>query len=368
MNKAANGDHLTPNLRLVAWEITRKCNLSCAHCRASSQDTDYQGEFTTEECFGLIDSIAQIGRPILILTGGEPLLRPDVFDIGRYATDKGFRVVFGTNGTLIDKKIAAALKEMPASRIGVSIDFPTAELQDRFRGKPGAFDAALAGIKEAGDAGVEVQINSTVTRMNASLLDDLLNLALDIGAVAFHPFMLVPTGRGKNLADVELSSQEHERILNWVYDRQSQLGDRISFKPTDAPHYARITLQRNQELAQGHTDEPPNLHSMTRGCLAGVGFCFISHVGRVQGCGYLDVEAGNTREQGFAEIWENSPLFTELRDLSNLKGKCGVCEYRRPCGGCRARAYEATGDYLAPEPYCVYQPAAMRGSGAGSRV
>ena len=367
MSEAASGDRLTPNLRLVAWEITRRCNLSCAHCRASSQDTDYEGEFTTEECFGLIDSIAQVGRPILILTGGEPLMRPDVFDIGRYAVDRGFRVVLGTNGTLIDKKMAAALKEMPASRIGVSIDFPNAEMQDRFRGKSGAFDAALSGIKEARDAGLEVQINSTVTKMNASLLDDLLNLALDIGAVAFHPFMLVPTGRGKDLADVELSPREHERILNWVYDLQAQLGDRISFKPTDAPHYARITLQRNQRSAQGPGNKA-HLDSMTRGCLAGVGFCFISHVGRVQGCGYLDVEAGNTRKRGFADIWDKSPLFTELRDLSNLKGKCGACGYRRPCGGCRARAYEATGDYLAPEPYCVYQPAAVRGSGAGRKA
>ena len=368
MNEAVNSERLTPALRLVAWEITRRCNLSCAHCRASSQDTDYEGEFTTDECFRLIDSIAHVGRPILILTGGEPLLRPDVFDIGKYATDKGFRVVFGTNGTLIDKQMATALKEMPASRIGVSIDFPTAEMQDKFRGKSGAFDAAVAGIKEARDAGLEVQINSTVTRMNAPLLDELLNLALDIGAVAFHPFMLVPTGRGKDLADVELSPKEHERILNWVYDRQAQLGGRISFKPTDAPHYARITLQRRQKAAQEDTKGSPHLDSMTRGCLAGVGFCFISHVGRVQGCGYLDVEAGNTRERGFADIWDNSPLFTELRDLSNLKGKCGACEYRRPCGGCRARAYEATGDYLAPEPYCVYQPAAIRGSGTGSKT
>lgn len=368
MSQASDAERLTPGLRLVAWEITRRCNLSCAHCRASSQDTDYRGELTTEECYRLVDSIAEVGRPILILTGGEPLLRPDVFDIGRYATDRGFRVVFGTNGTLVDEGMADSLKEMPASRIGVSIDFPTAELQDGFRGRPGAFDAALAGVEQALDAGIEVQINSTVTKMNAHLLDDLLNLALDIGAVAFHPFMLVPTGRGKDLADAELSPREHERVLNWVYDRQSELGDRISFKPTDAPHFARITLQRKRKSSQVPTDQPPHLDSMTRGCLAGVGFCFISHVGRVQGCGYLDVEAGNVRNESFARIWNDSPLFTSLRDLSNLKGKCGVCEYRRPCGGCRARAYEATGDYLAPEPYCIYQPAAARGSGAGSKV
>jgi heme b synthase len=355
--------YITPRLRLVAWEITKSCNLHCAHCRASSEDAYYQDELSTDECFRFIDSLLEVGKPILILTGGEPLYRDDIFEIGKYATARGLRVVLGTNGTLITREIAEGLKEVPVSRVGISIDFPKPEMQDNFRGMVGAFDAAVRGAREAREAGIEVQINSTITRMNADYMDDLLNLALELGAVAFHPFMLVPTGRGKALSDVELSPTEHERILNWVYDKQLQLNHRISFKPTDAPHYMRVAMQRRGVTpinAAGSAGESACLDSMTRGCLAGISFCFISHVGRVQGCGYLDVEAGDLRRQPFPDVWHNSPLFKQLRDISNLKGKCGVCEYRLACGGCRARAYEATGDYLAEEPYCVYTPMVVR--------
>ena len=361
----ASKDILNPSLQLVAWEITRSCNLLCAHCRASATYGPYPGELSTEECLRLIDGILEVGKPILILSGGEPLLRHDVFQIAEYAVSKGLRVVMGTNGTLITEEVAARLKEVSVSRIGVSLDFPTPELQDNFRGKAGAFEAAIAGIARARQAGVEVQINSTVTKLNAPYLDDLLSLAFKVGAVAFHPFMLVPTGRGKGLESVELLPQEYEKILNWIYDKQVALGDRMFFKPTDAPHFLRVVRQRDGEnRLQGvssaekanPTGIPNPMQSLTRGCLAGVGFCFISHQGRVQGCGYLDVDAGNIREQSFKKIWSDSPLFCDLRDLSNIKGKCGLCEYKRLCGGCRARAYETCGDYLEAEPYCIYQP------------
>ncbi len=349
-------DTLEPKLQLVAWEITRRCNLFCDHCRAAAEDTAYEGELFTEECFGIIDSILEVGTPILILTGGEPLLRPDIFEIGKCASEKGLRVVLGTNGTVITEEIATRLAEIPIARIGVSLDFPTVELQDKFRGKSGAFESAIEGIRKARKAGIDIQINSTITKMNAPYLDELLNLALELDAVAFHPFMLVPTGRGKGLADVELRPEEYERILNWVCDKQSELSDRIFFKPTDAPHYMRILKQRGMTP----TSHPGAANTITRGCLAGTGFCFISHVGRVQGCGYLDVEAGNVKEESFAKIWSDSPLFRQLRDLSLIEGKCGECEYKRICGGCRARAYESTGNYLAAEPYCVYQPIGLQ--------
>jgi AdoMet-dependent heme synthase len=355
---------LEPKLRLVAWEITRRCNLACAHCRASAEDVDYDGELSTEECFRLIDQIAAVGKPILILTGGEPLCRPDVFDVGRYAAERGLRVVIGSNGTLLDEVVARKLKQVPVSRVGVSIDFPDAAMQDDFRGHTGAFAEAIAGIKQAQRAGIDIQINSTITKSNVALIGELLNLALNLGAVAFHPFMLVPTGRGRDLADVMLSSEEHERILNWIYDKQEELGDRIQFKPTDAPHYMRVAMQRRKGQAVSGAKNPHALDSVSRGCLAGTGFCFISHVGRVQGCGYLDVEAGDVRRQSFTSIWSDSPVFRQLRDLSNLKGKCGACEYRRECGGCRARAYESTGDYLNEEPYCMHQPGAVHASHA----
>ena len=359
---------MVPELRMVAWELTRSCNLFCAHCRSSSVQNAYTDELSTEECLRLIDSIVEIGKPVLILSGGEPLLRPDLFQIASYAVGKGLRVAMGTNGTLITRDLAVKLKAVPVSRVAVSVDFPTPELQDKFRGKAGAFRAAVSGIAQLRQAGIEVQINSTVTRLNMKYLDALLDLALKSGAAAFHPFMLVPTGRGKGLETAAMSSDEYEKTLNWVYDRQQELGDRIFFKPTDAPHYQRIVRQKAIENGSKSTSpyrqntntvsKPMNY--MTRGCLAGIGFCFISHRGRMQGCGYLDVEAGNIRDKSFEQIWQQSALFTELRDLDNLKGKCGTCDYKKICGGCRARAYESTGDYLQAEPYCLYQPSLQR--------
>jgi len=354
---------IKPKLQLVAWEITRNCNLFCAHCRASAGGDYYKDELSVEECYGVIDQILEVGRPIIILTGGEPLVRQDVFSIARYAVNKGLRVVMGTNGTLVTEEVAAKLKGIPISRLGISLDFPVAELQDNFRGQAGAFAAVMAGIANARKAGIEVQINSTITKLNVNYLDELLALALKVGAVAFHPFMLVPTGRGKGLETVELPPDQYEATLNWIYDKQAELGDRMFFKPTDVPHYMRVVRQRQKQerrdTAVPAADHDP-ANTITRGCLAGIGFAFISYQGKVKGCGYLDVEAGDLRKQSFSEIWADSPLFSQLRDLSNIKGKCGVCEYKGICGGCRARAYEATGDYLEAEPYCIYEPARTR--------
>lgn len=362
---------LEPKLQLVAWEITRSCNLFCDHCRASALQGPYTNEFSTEECFRLVDDILKVGSPILILTGGEPLLREDIFDVAEYASSKGLRVVMGTNGTLITEETAAKMKAASVARIGVGLDFPNAVMEDKFRGHEGAFEAAIEGIKNARRAGIGVQINATITKLNVGYLEELLLLAKELGAVAFHPFMLVPTGRGKGLAEVELAPQEYEDILNWIYDKQKEMGDSMFFKPTDAPHYLRIMKQREKQLktknpaGSCHSGDAPvgcqapahhAMNTLSRGCLAGVGFCFVSHRGQVQGCGYLDVSAGNTREQSFRDIWNNSALFNDLRDLNSYKGKCGYCEYRRLCGGCRARAYEATGNYMEAEPYCVYNP------------
>jgi heme b synthase len=358
---------IQPKLQLVAWEVTRSCNLSCAHCRASANSGHYAGELDTRDCYGIIDQILEVGKPVLILTGGEPLIREDIFSIAEYAVHKGLRVVMGSNGTLITPGIAAKLKAVPLSRVSVSLDFPSAELQDKFRGQPGAYDAALAGIENLRRAGIDIQVNCTLTKLNIAYLADLIKLAIRAGAVAFHPFFLVPTGRGKGLEQVELSANEYEKALNWIYDKQLELGSSIFFKPTDAPHYLRVMKQR-QKL-EGQAASPLSavpgrqgaMHTISRGCLAGTGFCFISHVGKVQGCGYLEVEAGDLKKQPFALVWADSPLFTRLRDLANLKGKCGGCEYKQLCGGCRARAFETSGDYLEAEPYCLHQPATRNG-------
>jgi len=358
---------IQPKLQLVAWEITRSCNLYCAHCRASADSGPWENELSTEECFRIIDEITEIGKPIIILTGGEPLARDDVLTIGKYAVSKGLRVVMGSNGTLITEELAAKMQDVPISRLAISLDFPLAELQDDFRGRNGAFEESISGIKYAQSAGIGIQINSTITKLNVSLLEQLLTLAQEVGAIAFHPFLLVPAGRGKDLESVELSPEQYEETLNWIYDKQMEMGGAMFFKPTDAPHYMRVMKQRQKQgdiiptpaqPSHGFGGGHPSMHTVTRGCLAGTSFCFISHRGGVQGCGYFDLEAGNLRDQSFSQIWNSSNLFCELRDISNLKGKCGICEYKRICGGCRARAYEATSDYLEAEPYCVYQPAA----------
>jgi heme b synthase len=317
----------------------------------------YEGELSTAEALALVDQIADFADPILILTGGDPLMRADIFDIAAHAKQRGLRVVMSPNGTLITPEVAARMHEIGIGRISVSIDFPTAAEHDEFRGVPGAFDGAVRGIQNALAAGVEVQINSTITKLNVHYLPALLDLATKLGAVSFHPFMLVPTGRGKELEEQELPPEEYEKALNWMYDAQQT--SELFFKPTDVPHYWRVMRQRAK--AEGkkiavHPHSHGGMNTLSRGCLAGVGFCFISHTGQVQPCGYFDKVAGDIREQPFAEIWQHSPLFLRLRDLSQLTGKCGACEYKKVCGGCRARAYERTGDYMAEEPYCAYVP------------
>lgn len=343
--------------RVIAWEVTRSCNLACVHCRASAVRGPYEGELSTAEALALVDQIADFADPILILTGGDPLMRADIFDIAAHAKQRGLRVVMSPNGTLITPEVAARMHEIGIGRISVSIDFPTAAEHDEFRGVPGAFDGAVRGIQNALAAGVEVQINSTITKLNVHYLPALLDLATKLGAVSFHPFMLVPTGRGKELEEQELPPEEYEKALNWMYDAQQT--SELFFKPTDVPHYWRVMRQRAK--AEGkkiavHPHSHGGMNTLSRGCLAGVGFCFISHTGQVQPCGYFDKVAGDIREQAFAEIWQHSPLFVRLRDLSQLTGKCGACEYKKVCGGCRARAYERTGDYMAEEPYCAYVP------------
>ncbi|MBW1777253.1 MAG: heme b synthase [Deltaproteobacteria bacterium] len=340
--------------RLVAWEITRNCNLACLHCRASATCGPYTGELDTEAALALVDQIAQTGSPIVILTGGEPLLRQDIFEVAAYGTEKGLRMVMAPNGTLITGEIARKLAGAGIKRVSISLDGAAAEIHDRFRGVKGAFDGALRGIGYLKDAGVEFQINSTVTQINLNEIPKIQDLAVALGAVAHHIFLLVPTGRGKYILDSAITADQYESTLNWFYDQRSKTP--LQLKATCAPHYYRILRQRAKTDGTKVTFQTHGLDAVTRGCLGGVGFCFISHRGIVQPCGYLHLDCGDVTKTPFPEIWNHSEIFLTLRDFSKLKGKCGVCEYRKVCGGCRARAYEATGDYLAEEPLCNYIP------------
>ncbi len=340
--------------RLIAWELTGACNLECVHCRASATKTPSPDELSTDEAKHLIDDIASFAKPIIILSGGEPLVRDDVYEIAQYGTDKGLRMVLATNGILVTREVAKRLKDAGIKRVSISIDGANAKTHDEFRGMPGAFEGALKGINTLKEAGLSLQINTTITKRNLDEVPKILDLTLELGADALHIFMLVPTGRGEVLAGEEVSPEEYERVLNWLYDTQKRA--KIQLKATCAPHYFRIMHQRAKQ--EGALVEPreEGFSAMTKGCLAGTGFCFISRTGEVYPCGYLPVLVGDIRRQSFWEIWRNSKIFIELRDSSRLKGKCGRCEFRRVCGGCRARAYAATGDYLDEEPYCIYQP------------
>jgi heme b synthase len=341
-------------LRLVAWEVTRNCNLSCIHCRAAATCGPYTGELDTEAALKLLDEIARTGSPIVILTGGEPLLRDDIFEIAGYGTKKGLRMVMAPNGTLITAESARKMVETGIQRISISLDGATAERHDRFRGVEGAFSGALSGIEHARAAGLEFQINTTVTQANLGDIEKIHRLAEELGAVAHHIFLLVPTGRGKYIVDQEITAEQYEKTLNWFYDQRDKTA--MQLKATCAPHYYRILRQRAKQEGKTVTFQTHGLDAVTRGCLGGTGFCFISHRGIVQPCGFLDVPCGDVTQTPFHEIWEHSKVFQDLRNFSALKGKCGRCEYRRVCGGCRARAYEATGDYMAEEPLCSYQP------------
>ena len=341
-------------LRMVAWELTRSCNLACVHCRASAERGPYSGELSTKECFRIMDEIAPVGKPVLILTGGEPLLRTDIFELARYGSDKGFRVVMATNGTLITEETIRKMKASGIQRISVSLDGPNAKTHDSFRTVNGAFEGSLRGIEMAKRGGLEFQINTTITQANLHLIEEILNLAVGLGAVAHHLFLLVPTGRGKGLKDQGISALDYEKTLNWFYEQGEWVP--LQLKATCAPHYYRILRQRAKQEGKTIRHQREGLDAMTRGCLGGISFCFISHIGQVQPCGYLEVNCGNVKEKSFHEIWATSGVFQKLRDTDGYGGKCGRCEFRKVCGGCRARAYESLGDYMAEEPYCIYEP------------
>lgn len=359
--KDEDGSFMSPSreggadkVRMIAWEVTRSCNLSCVHCRAASHLGPYPGELSTEECLRLIDDIASVSQPVIILTGGEPLMRPDIFEIAAYGTAKGLRMVMATNGTLVDEAVVRKMIESGIQRVSISIDGPDAASHDEFRNQKGAYEGAMRGIEAMKKVGMEFQINTTITNANLHQIQTIHDMALRIGAAAHHIFLLVPTGRGKDLAEQAITAADYEETLQWFYSES--LTCEIQLKATCAPHYFRIMHQNKPKGVKPVKKAGGHFHESTRGCLGGISFCFISHVGQVQPCGYLELDCGNVRKQSFGEIWEKSEIFCNLRDYSKYGGKCGRCEFIKVCGGCRARAYEATGDYLSEEPLCLYQP------------
>ena len=339
-------------LRLLFWESTIKCNLSCAHCRRLEDDKTVDADMSTAQAKELIDQLAELGQnqdfmPILVFSGGEPLCRTDIVELIAYAVAKEVKCALATNGTLIDTPIAEQIKTAGVERVSVSLDGATSDVHNKLRKMEGSFEAALNGIQCLNDCDVPFQINITITRHNTHQLDGIFILAEKLGAVAVHLFMLVPVGCGEEFAEEDmLSPDEYEQVLERI--AKKELGEKMEIKVTCGPHYERVIRERN-----------PGQRRMSKGCLAGSGVLFVGHNGVVFPCGYLPVNCGNILQTPLEKIWTGSADLARMRDAEQLKGKCGICGYRTVCGGCRARAFAATGDYMQEEPMCTYTPPDM---------
>jgi AdoMet-dependent heme synthase len=374
-----------PPLRLLFWETTTGCNLACIHCRrleVSQEMAKY--DLTTAQATEMIRSLPETGNPILVFSGGEPLMRRDVFELAQEAKSIGLPTALATNGTMIDAAVARKIIDAGFRRVSISFDGPDAPTHDIFRGE-GAFVKSVAGFRALREAGMSMQINCTIAQHNFRKLDQTYKLALDLDADALHLFMLVPVGCGASLdKSVMLNAEEYESALNWIYDRS--LEGKVHLKATCAPHYFRILRQRAKAEGRTMPTTPqhrgahssaspaahaggghpgPDMSAMTKGCLAGQAVCFVSHTGEVFPCGYLPVTSGNVKDKPFPTIWRESQIFADLRGAGEPGGKCGLCEYAKVCMGCRARAYSETGNYLAEEPNCSFVGARARAT-AGS--
>ncbi|MCW4016086.1 MAG: radical SAM protein [Candidatus Bathyarchaeota archaeon] len=343
---------------VVSWNVTLRCNLKCAHCYINAEEKELPDELSTDAAKMLIHQITEVSRPLLILSGGEPLLREDIYEIIRYGADRGLRMGMGSNGMLIDDEVARKLKDAGMWTVAVSLDSSIPERHDEFRGVEGCWEHAVNAIKALKNAGIAVQVNCTVTRQNYDEVDDVMALAESLGVDNFHLFFLVPTGRGTDIEDI--TPQMYEDMIRSTLAKTTKY--KLNVKPSCAPQFMRVAK-----------DEGIDMSRWVRGCMAGLYYCRIYPSGEVTPCPYMPVSLGNIREKSFKDIWFKSEVFRALRDFDQLKGKCGVCEHREVCGGCRARAYGVTtehmdfcgalheptqmqGDYLADDPWCVYQP------------
>ena len=353
---ATNSEKFIP--LIISWNVTRKCNLKCSHCYINAASGEYTDELNTEESKRLIDQISEVSRPLLVLSGGEPLLRKDVFELIQYGTQKGLRMGLGSNGALIDNDVAKKLKEAGIKTVSISLDSHVPEHHDEFRGVKGSWQKAVNAIKALRDNDVLVQVNTTLTQQNYNEIDDIMSLAEKLGVENFHLFFLVPTGRGTKIADI--TPAMYENMIKTTFAKTAR--HKLNVRPSCAPQFMRIAKDMNLDMRQ-----------WIRGCIAGLYYCRVYPNGEITPCPYLPVKLGNIREKSFKDIWFNSDIFKTLRDFNTLKGKCGACEYRSLCGGCRARAYglssdfidycgdlheptELKGDYLTEDPWCVYQP------------
>ena len=322
---------------IIAWEVTKACNLNCLHCRASATATPDSCELDTKEGYAVLEGMRHGGTRLVILTGGEALVRGDIFDLASYGTSLGLRMTLATNGSLVTGEVARRIRETGIVRVSVSLDAVTPDVHDAFRGLPGSFEMALRAIGTLAGEGVPVQVNTTVAAVNISHMDSFPAFIRKIGAMAWHVFFLVPTGRGEQVMPARV--KEYRDMLDAFY-ATSKASD-IECKATCAPQYYRMLAERDGA-------------SPTKGCLAGTEFGFVSSIGIVQPCGFLQIPCGDIRKDSLQDIWNSSETFALLRDEGKLKGKCGDCRFTPVCGGCRARAFEVLDDVMQVDPVCWY--------------
>jgi radical SAM protein len=343
----------------IAWEVTRACAYACVHCRADAQRQRDPRELSTQEAFALIDRLAAFdNHPILIFTGGDPMMRRDLTDLIAYAANKGLRCSLTPTATALPtRERLKQVQQAGVRRIALSLDAPRPEVHDAFRQVQGSWQRTMDILHRAHDVGLSVQVNTTVARHNVDLLPEMVPFIQEVGAVQWSVFFLVPTGRAM-IAQM-ISADQHEQVFHWLYDL-SQTAP-FDVKATAAPMYRRVAIERKKAEAGGGAvafqgagfQYADGLDRPTKGVNDGNGFLFLSHIGEIQPSGFLPLTAGLAREDDVVDVYRNHPLFKALRDPSKLKGACGVCEYREVCGGQRGRAYGVTGDYLASDPACV---------------
>jgi radical SAM protein len=346
----------------IAWEVTRACAFACKHCRADAQHLRDPHELTTQEGYKLIDRLAEFGSPILIFTGGDPMMRRDLFDLIHYAAQKGLRCSLTPTATALptpDRLLQA--KAAGIRRIALSLDAPTPVAHDEFRQVPGSWERTMIILRHAKEAGLSVQVNTTVSTFNVDLLPDMLPFIQEVDAVQWSVFFLVPTGRAQ--ARYMVSPQKHEDVFHWLYELSKKAP--FDIKATAAPMYRRVAIQRKKaEAGNGQSvtfqgagfQYADGLHRPTKGVNDGNGFLFISHLGQIMPSGFLPIDCGNVRDQDIVHVYRNHTVFKDLRNYEKLKGKCGICDFRDVCGGQRGRAYGVTGDYMETDPACAYEP------------
>ena len=326
-------------MNIASWNVTNRCNLKCEHCYRDAGD-ESENELTTEEGMALLDEIAKAGFKLMVFSGGEPFMREDILDLTRHAASLGLRPVYGTNGCFLTKEMALKVMEAGGASVAISLHMVDADRLDEFMGVPGSYDAAIKAMRVCAEVGLPFQVNTTVFERNADEILEVCELAHEMGAISHHVLFLVPAGRGEDIEEETLREQEYEQLIKDLLHKREELG--FDIKPTCAPQFMRIAKQLGIDTGR-----------YRRGCLAGVTYCSIIPNGDVWPCPYLPMKLGNVRETPFSEIWAENEVFVKMRSL-DYEGKCGSCEFKRLCGGCRARSYFYYNDYMAHEPWCAH--------------